>query len=128
MSFLENKKDNTELGNITGQHNTKMDRCKINTQTTGFTSPAENYANKRLDLNDLIVKDFVSTFYFSYDGDDFFDIKKGNVLVVDKSVDPKTDSYVLLIDSNGDINLSKYSGEGNVWGTITWVLNKVIDD
>jgi len=104
-----------------------VNSLKINTQTTGFSSPAENYANKRLDLNDLLVKDFVSTFYFSYDGDNLPEIKNGNILVVDKSIDPKVGDFVLMVDNNGDINLYKYSGDGNVWGTITWILNKVFD-
>jgi len=104
-----------------------VNSLKINTQTTGFSSPAENYVNKRLDLNDLLVKDFVSTFYFSYDGDNFSEIKNGNILVVDRSIDPKVGDFVLIVDSNGDINLSKYSGDVIVWGTITWILNKVFD-
>ena len=60
----------------------------IKTRTTGFASPAESYVDKRLDLNDLIVSDFKTTFYFRYGGVDTLGVKKGNVLVIDRSEEP----------------------------------------
>ena len=48
----------------------------INAPTTGFASPAETYVDKRLDLNDLIVKDHYTTFYFKYSGPTVFGINQ----------------------------------------------------
>jgi len=41
---------------------------EVKTKTTGFGSPDENYVQNRLDLNQLIPKDIITTFYFKYDG------------------------------------------------------------
>jgi len=37
---------------------------EVKTKTTGFGSPAETYVDKRLDLNDLIPMDIMTTYYF----------------------------------------------------------------
>lgn len=96
----------------------------IKSRTTGFASPAESYVDKRLDLNDLIIGDVKTTFYFKYGGVDTLGVKKGNVLVVDRSVQPKQDDLVILTDSNS-FKIRKFEGQDNVWGKITWVLNKL---
>jgi len=44
---------------------------EVKTKTTGFGSPAETYVDKRLDLNDLIPLDIMTTYYFKY-ADYFF--------------------------------------------------------
>ena len=46
-----------------------FDQLEIKTETSGFASPAETYVDKRLDLNDLIVNNVYSTFYFRYGGE-----------------------------------------------------------
>lgn len=96
----------------------------INSRTTGFASPAESYVDKRLDLNDLIVNDLKTTFYFKYGGVDTLGVKKGNILVVDKSVEPQEGDLVLLTDLTC-FKIRKYEGQKNIWGKVTWVLNKV---
>ncbi len=47
----------------------------IKSRTSGFASPAESYVDKRLDLNDLIVKDVHTTFYFQYKGPSTLGVK-----------------------------------------------------
>ena len=74
------------------------DNVIINTKTSGFASPAETYVDKRLDLNELIVKDIYSTFYFKYSGPNVFGVKQGDVVVVDRSVTPNTGDLVILTD------------------------------
>jgi hypothetical protein len=46
----------------------------INTQTTGFGSPARAYVNKRLNPNDLLIKDIYTTFFFQWEGDSKLDL------------------------------------------------------
>jgi DNA polymerase V len=70
----------------------------INATTTGFASPAETYVDKRLDLNELIVKDFYTTFYFKYSGPEVFGIKQGDTLVIDRNEEPKTGDLVVLTE------------------------------
>lgn len=100
-----------------------MNTLEINSRTTGFASPAESYVDKRLDLNDLIIKDIYSTFYFRYKGENVFDVKNGDVLVVDKSDTPKKDDIVIVANEKS-FKLEKYLSQQNVWGKVTWVLNK----
>lgn len=96
----------------------------IKTRTTGFSSPAESYVDKRLDLNDLIVNDLKTTFYLKYNGVDALGVKKGSVLVVDKSVSPSEGDLVVIMDTSC-FKIRKYSGQKNLWGKITWILNKI---
>jgi len=94
----------------------------INAKTTGFGSPAETYVDKRLDLNDLIPIDIITTFYFKYGGEEKLGINTGDILVVDKTMKPRIDDLVLI--KTDKIILSKYKKGDNIWGTITWVLSQ----
>lgn len=96
----------------------------IKTRTTGFASPAESYVDKRLDLNDLIVSNAKTTFYFEHAGDELHNVKKGSILVVDRSQIPTTDDLVVLIESDC-LKLKRYDGTQNIWGKVTWILNKL---
>ena len=69
---------------------------EVKTKTTGFGSPAETYVDKRLDLNDLIPMDTMTTYYFKYAGEEKLGIKTGDILVVDKSVEPELGDLVLI--------------------------------
>jgi DNA polymerase V len=95
----------------------------INATTTGFASPAETYVDKRLDLNQLIVKDFYTTFYFKYSGPEVFGIKQGDTLVIDRNEEPKTGDLVVLTEKTF-FKLREYKGQKNLWGKVTWILKK----
>ena len=96
---------------------------KIKSQTTGFASPAESYVDKRLDLNELIIDNVHTTFYFKYMGPDSLGVKKGNILVIDKSVDPVEGDLVVLTDKLC-FKIRPYEGQTNLWGKVSWVLKK----
>ena len=102
----------------------KEKEYRINSRTTGFASPAESYVDKRLDLNDLIVSDIKTTFYFKYGGVDTLGVKKGNVLVVDRKTKPNKGDLVVLTDKTC-FKIREYDGQENLWGKVTWVLNKL---
>ena len=96
---------------------------EVKTKTTGFGSPAENYVQNRLDLNQLIPKDIITTFYFKYDGGSKFGANPGDILVVDKSLDPKEEDLVLIKEDN--IILEKFNSQQNIWGVVTWILTQI---
>ena len=97
---------------------------EVKTKTTGFGSPAESYVDKRLDLNDLIVKDFYTTYYFKYEGDSKLGIETGDILVVDRGLDPKIGDTI-LINQNGAITISEFNLQTlDIWGTVTWTLSQ----
>ena len=73
---------------------------EVKTKTTGFGSPAESYVDKRLDLNELIVNDIKTTFYMRYMGQSTLGVKKGSVLVIDRSEQPKIGDLVVISDTS----------------------------
>lgn len=96
---------------------------EVKTKTTGFGSPAENYVQNRLDLNQLIPNDIITTFYFKYGGDTKLGAKTGDILVVDKALEPKMEDLVLIKEDN--IILEKFNSQPNVWGVVTWILTQI---
>lgn len=65
--------------------------------SAGFPSPAADYEDKRLDINDYLVQNPVSTFFFPVEGDSMqgAEIFAGDILVVDKSVRPQHGHIVI---------------------------------
>ena len=104
--------------------NAQTKELQINSRTTGFASPAESYVDKRLDLNELIVQDLHTTFYFRYNGPNTLGVRSGNVLVIDRSIEPKNGDLVILTDKSY-FKIREYDGQPNVWGRVNWILNKL---
>lgn len=96
---------------------------KIKTTTTGFASPAESYVDKRLDLNDLIVQDIHSTFYFRYKGPKTLGVDTNDVLVIDRATEPKEGDLVVLTDKLC-FKIRPYENQKNLWGRVSWILKK----
>lgn len=96
---------------------------KIKSQTTGFASPAETYVDKRLDLNELIVQDVYSTFYFRYKGPKTLGVETGDVLVIDRAVQPNEGDLVVLTDKLC-FKIRPYENQTNLWGRVSWILKK----
>lgn len=65
--------------------------------SAGFPSPAADYEDKRLDINEYLVRNPVSTFFFVVEGDSMegAEIFEGDVLVVDKSIQARHDHIVI---------------------------------
>ena len=95
----------------------------IRTTTSGFASPAESYVDRRLDLNDLIMKNVYSTFFFRYQGPNVFGVEQDDILVIDKAEVPQIGDLVVLIDKN-HFKLREYQEQDNFWGKVTWNLRK----
>ncbi len=118
--------------------------------SAGFPSPADDYMEGKLDLNDLLVKNPASTFFVRVAGDSMTGagIHSGDILVVDRSVDPKEGSIIIAV-IDGELmvkrirydknNLWLYSENPNykpfkvtdgmdfdVWGVVRTVIHSVI--
>ncbi|MDO9518609.1 MAG: translesion error-prone DNA polymerase V autoproteolytic subunit [Pseudohongiella sp.] len=63
----------------------------------GFPSPAQDYVEKTLDLNELCIKHPAATFFVRVEGDSMIGegILSGDVLVVDRSLTAKHDDVVV---------------------------------
>ena len=104
--------------------NNTVKELNINSRTTGFASPAESYVDKRLDLNDLIIGNAYTTFYFQYKGPNVLGVKNGNILVIDRSIQPKEGELVVITDKT-HFKIREYDGQPNLWGRVSWILNKL---
>lgn len=65
----------------------------------GFPSPAEGYVEQGLDLNAFMVRNRASTFYFRVQGNSMTGARifDGDLLVVDRSIEPKHGHIVLAV-------------------------------
>lgn len=116
---------------------------------TGFPSPATDHLEKRLNLNDRLVKYPASTFFVEVenDGDESLGVFAGDILIVDRSLAPKQNSLVIA-ELDGEhvvcravrtqsgwslekgcgeqVPLGYRSGQGsNIWGKVTHVIHSV---
>lgn len=143
----------------TDDHN-KVERIKPDTTTNtelplfqtgisaGFPSPADDYIEDRIDLNRELIRNPSSTFFGRVNGDSMINagIGDGDLIVIDKSIEPKDGSIVVcVIDGeftvkrfqkiNGEIFLmpenEKYKAikitnenDFRVWGTVTYTIKK----
>lgn len=67
----------------------------------GFPSPAQDYISQAIDLNKELIRHPSTTFYGRVSGDSMKDagLSDGDILVIDKSLEPKTgDIAVCYID------------------------------
>lgn len=78
--------------------------------SAGFPSPADDYTEKSLDLNDLLIKNPAATFFVRVSGDSMINagMSSGDILVVDRSLDAKNNSIVIAV-VNGEMTVKKLS-------------------
>ena len=78
----------------------------------GFPSPADDHVEKRLDLNEYLIKKSDATFFVKIKGDSMIDasINDGDIVIIDRSMQAKIGDIVLAsVDGNFTIKtLSKY--------------------
>jgi DNA polymerase V len=77
-----------------------LDGVKV---SAGFPSPAADYEDRRLDINDYLIRNPVSTFFFPVEGDSMegAEIFAGDILVVDKSIPPQH-GHIVVAFVNGE--------------------------
>lgn len=85
--------------------------------SAGFPSPADDYLEGKLDLNELLVKNPSATFFVRVTGDSMINagIYSGDILVVDRSVNPKDGSIIIAV-IDGDLSVKRmHLDNGKVW-------------
>lgn len=115
----------------------------------GFPSPATDYIDKSLDLNEYIVKHPTATFYVRSSGDSMIGagIHNGDILVVDRSLKAVSGNIIIAI-LDGEFTVKRLSikneniflisendlypnisiNEGmdfEIWGVVTTVIHSV---
>lgn len=84
--------------------------------SAGFPSPAADYEDRRLDINEYLVRNPVSTFFFSVEGDSMqgAEIFDGDILVVDKSIRPRHGQIVVAFVDGQRLVKRLYRRSGRV--------------
>lgn len=67
--------------------------------SAGFPSPADDYLEKSLDLNELLISNKVATFFMRVEGDSLkaSGIRNGDMLIVDRSINPTHGKIVVAV-------------------------------
>lgn len=117
----------------------------------GFPSSAENYVEKSLDLNELIVRNPSATFFIRVQGNSMENagIKNNDILVVDRVVQA-SDNKIVIARINDDLTVKRIRRVGDnlflmpdaadeneykpikitddmdfeVWGVVTYVIHQ----
>ncbi len=120
------------------------------TVRAGFPSPAADHTQKRIDLNEHLIRNKEATFIFKVKGDSMIGagIYEGDALVIDRSIEAKHGNIVLAVLNNeftvkrlyrrgGVVKLVaennlyppivvKSGEELTVWGVVTYNLHKLL--
>ena len=114
--------------------------------SAGFPSPADDHVEDRLDLNRYLISQPASTFFMRFEGDPMLEsgLQQGDLLIVDRSVDP-TDSKIVVAAINGELVVRRVrqsrrqlrllsenpncpticitkDTEFQIWGVVTYVI------
>ena len=114
----------------------------------GFPSPATEYEDAQLDINDIVVTNPAATFYVRVKGNSMIDanIHDGDILVVDRSMEAihgkiviavvdgeftvktlyKKDDGIKLVPANPDYPeiFIKNEQELEIWGVVSYIIYK----
>jgi DNA polymerase V len=85
----------------------------LSTIHAGFPSPADDYSETLLDLNELVMHTPGATFYVRVTGDSMIDagIHAGDVLVVDRSITP-TNNAIIVAMLNSEFTIKRLFQDG----------------
>ncbi len=121
----------------------------LNKVPAGFPSPAEDYIEQKLNVQELLVKRPASTFFIRVSGYSMLDagIHDGDILVVDRSLKASTHKIIVAI-LDGELTIKRFEQSENtiylhpenkayqtitvtpdmdfeVWGVVTNVIHAV---
>ncbi len=79
----------------------------------GFPSPADDFLEKKLDLNEYLVKNPAATFFIRVRGHSMIGagILDGDMLVVDRSLEARNDSIIVAV-IDGEFTVKRLKKEG----------------
>jgi DNA polymerase V len=149
--LLVAKKNETRINAIWGfEARTKLEVPLFTTGVSaGFPSPADDFIDKRLDLNEFLIAHPSATFFVRVEGTSMIEagIHPGDILIVDKSLEPRPGSIVIAV-IDGEFIVKRYHrADGRcfllaanpgfkpieitedmgveMWGVVSYVIHKV---
>jgi DNA polymerase V len=84
--------------------------------TAGFPSPADDYVEKTLDLNELLVQKPAATFFVRAQGESMLGagIHPNDILVVDRSIEP-VPGKIVICALNGELTVKRLERDNEQW-------------
>lgn len=120
-----------------------------NTISAGFPSPAEDFIDKKLDLNEYLIKNPSATFLVKVNGNSMINagISNGDILIIDRSIEP-SDGKVVIGVINGEFTVKRILKKGKkiflkpenenfkpieiteemdfkIWGVVAYTIHKL---
>lgn len=82
----------------------------------GFPSPADDYVDKTLDLNELLVQKPAATFFVRAQGESMLGagIHPNDILVVDRSIEP-VPGKIVICALNGELTVKRLERANEQW-------------
>ena len=82
----------------------------------GFPSPADDYVEKNLDLNELLVQKPAATFFVRAQGESMLGagIHPNDILVVDRSLEP-VPGKIVICALNGELTVKRLERDNGQW-------------
>jgi DNA polymerase V len=82
--------------------------------SAGFPSPADDYIDRLLDLNELLIKNPPATFFVKVAGDSMTGagINDGDTLIVDRSIEAVNGKIVIAV-VNGELTVKRLEKSNN---------------
>ena len=82
--------------------------------SAGFPSPADDYLDLPIDLNEFLIKHPAATFYVRVKGNSMegAGIRNGDLLIVDRAEEPRNKSIVLGV-INGEFTVKRIKKKGS---------------
>ena len=117
--------------------------------SAGFPSPADDFLDASIDLNNILITNKDATFYGRVKGDSMIDagLSDGDLLIIDKSLEPKdgkiavcfidgeftvkrikiTNKCIYLVAENKNYKPIKVTDDNDflIWGIVTTVIKSV---
>jgi DNA polymerase V len=82
----------------------------------GFPSPADDYVEKTLDLNELLIQKPAATFFVRAQGESMLGagIHPNDILVVDRSIEP-VPGKIVICALNGELTVKHLERDNEQW-------------
>ncbi|MDO9240846.1 MAG: translesion error-prone DNA polymerase V autoproteolytic subunit [Methylicorpusculum sp.] len=84
--------------------------------SAGFPSPADDYIEKTLDLNELLIQKPAATFFVRAEGESMLGagIHPNDILVVDRSIEP-VPGKIVICALNGELVVKRLKRQAGQW-------------
>lgn len=102
----------TSIKPFSGQKKLKLPLF-VDSVPAGFPSPADDYLENSLDLNEHLIKHPAATFFVKVSGDSMINagIFSGDTLIVDRAVTPRN-NQVVVAAVDGEFTVKRFQKKG----------------